>query len=112
MQHLPIYKSNIPYRAQFRLDGRSYDIHIRYNGYKDYFTIDLYDRGELLVAGEKIVHGKALFSSYRADDRFPKEPIIPIDMAMRDKKAGWQEVSESTFLYMPSADDLGLMASE
>ncbi len=112
MRYLPISKERVPYRAQFRIDGRAYDFHIRYNYYGDYFTLDLYSQGELIIAGEKVLYGKALFDTYRADVRFPKQAIIPISLSTKDNRAGWQEVSESTFLYMPSSDDLGLMADE
>jgi len=109
---LPIFKNSIPYEAQYRLEGSTFTFKFNYNMVGDFFTVDLIKRGEVLVAGEKIVYGKALFTSYPADDRLPFPAIIPVDLSLHASRAGWNELMESVYLYMPLPADVEEMTSE
>lgn len=75
---IEIDKEDIPYRFDIELAGDFYTFEIHYNGRFDFFSFHLYKDGELIVAGEKIVYGKELFSTI-TDDRLPKVVILPID---------------------------------
>ncbi len=108
MIFIPIKKDHVPYSAQYRIAGKTFTFNFRYNSYGDYFTIDLSSDAGVLVNGEKVVYGKALFSSYRADDRLPQQAIIPVDLSMNADRAGWED---DFYLFMPSADDLEVMQS-
>ena len=112
MLFLPVFKENIPYQVNYRLEGSTFTFRFYYNQMADYFTVDLLQHGEALVLGEKIVYGKSLFSSYPADDRLPFPAIIPVDLSSQTSWAGWQEMMENVFLYMPTPDDLEEMALE
>ncbi len=106
MRFIPINKTHVPYSAQYQIAGKTFTFSFRYNSYGDYFTIDLSSNAGLLITGEKVVYGKALFSSYRADDRLPQQAIIPVDLSMGSDQAGWED---DFGLFMPSADELEVM---
>lgn len=112
MLFLPIFKNSIPYQANYRLDGITFTFRFHYNKLADFFTVDLLKHGIPLVLGEKIVFGKALFATYPADDRLPFPAIIPVDLSGQATRAGWDEMGDSVFLYMPTVDDLEAMAVE
>src|SRR5690554_4798210 len=98
MMHLPIEKEAIPYSADIRIAGITYTFTFQYNSEGDFFTVDLARNADILALGEKIIYGKALFSSY-LDARFPILPIIPLDMSMQAERVGWQELGTSVQLY-------------
>ncbi len=108
MLYIPLIKDAVPYTAQYQIAGKTYKFTFRYNSYGDYFTIDLSSSDGLLILGEKVLYGKALFSSYRADTRLPQQAIIPVDMSMQSDRAGWDD---DFYLFMPDADDLEVMQS-
>ncbi len=112
MQLLPIFKEAIPYEAEYKLEQFTFKLRFDYNMIGDFFTVSLFKRGEPLILGEKIVFGKALFSSYPADDRLPFPVIIPIDLSLNQTRAGWRETMDSVFLYMPTPEDAEVMENE
>ena len=101
MRLIPIFKEHVPYEVQYWLGSATYKLVFQYNYYGDYFTVDLYRNADPLVIGEKVLFGKALFSTYTADPRLPEVKIVPADLSLTAKRAGWDEVSESVYLYMP-----------
>jgi len=111
MKLIPLFKQNIPYEAKYTLDGVTFTFKFNYNPVGDYFTVDLIKRGEVLIAGEKIIFGKALFTSYPADDRLPFPAVIPVDLSLQSNRAGWRDMMESVFLYMPMPEDVEEMTS-
>lgn len=106
---LPVYKNSIPYEAKYTFAGSTFLLRFQYNAVGDFFTVDLVKRGETLIAAEKIVFGKALFTSYPADDRLPFPAIIPVDLALLADRAGWREMGEYVHLYVPTLENLEAM---
>ncbi len=101
MKLIPIHKEHIPYEVQYRLGNNTYKLVFQYNYFGDYFTVDLYRNADPLILGEKLLIGKPLFSTYTANDRLPKTVIVPADLSMTATRTGWDEMSESVYLYMP-----------
>ena len=101
MRVIPVFRESVPYEAQYRLGDATYRLVFNYNYYGDYFTVDLHRGADVLRAGEKIVFGKPLFSSFLANPRFPTVVIVPADLSLNEKRAGWNEVSDSVYLYLP-----------
>lgn len=75
--HIEIDKEAIPYRFEIELAGELFEMEIKYNQRFDFFAVNLYRDGELLLAGQKVVYGQPLFPEH--DYRFPKVSIIPMD---------------------------------
>lgn len=111
MQTINVDKNAIPYSADIRIGVRTYTFTFHYNSEGDFFTVDLVQGEENLVVGEKIVYGKALFTSY-LDERFPFAAIIPIDLSMQAEKIGWQELGKSVFLYVITAEEMEAVLNE
>jgi len=105
MRYMPVFKDSIPYSADFRIKDTSYTFTFNYNAEGDFFTVDLKKGDEVLVVGEKITYGKALFSSF-LDERFPVWPIIPFDMADNVTRAGWRELENDVFLFVIDPEEL------
>lgn len=103
MQFIDIEKENIPYEFDTTIGGKAYTFHINYNAEYDYFTIDLYRNGELIVDGEKIVYGRPLFFSCTHLD-VPAEPILPYDMAGIETQVTWDNLNNTVFLWLVSTD--------
>ena len=96
-EYIEIEKTLIPYRFEIEFGAELFDIEIRYNEIGDYFTIDLYKDGEVLVYGEKIVYGEPLFSEIY-DTRYPAPTIVPIDESGKESRVGWDNLNETVFL--------------
>lgn len=111
MLHLPVEKEAIPYSVDIRVAGMTYTFTFNYNAEGDFFTVDLVQNEEILVLGEKIVYGRALFTSY-LDERFPPAAIIPVDLSMQADQVGWNELGESVFLYVITADEMEAVLDE
>jgi hypothetical protein len=103
MQHIEIEKINIPYGFDIVLEGKTYTFLINYNAEYDYFTVDLYSNGTLIVAGEKIVYGRVLFSSC-FHLAVPQVAILPYDVAEKETKVSWENLNETVFLWLVIAD--------
>ena len=99
MQTLPVFKNDIPYSADIRIEGTTFTFTFNYNSDGDFFTVDLSKNGEVLAIGEKAVYGSPLFAPY-LDDRFPMLPIIPLDASGQSDRVGWQELGSEVFLYL------------
>lgn len=103
MQYIDIDKSNIPYKFDMSINSKTYTFFINYSAEYDYFTVDLYRNDTLIVAGEKIVYGRALFLSCQHLD-VPKAPILPYDISGREAKVTWDNFNETVFLWLVSED--------
>jgi len=99
-QYLPIDKTLIPYQFDIALDGRTFTIGINYNSAYDFFTIDLYRDEKLIVSGEKIVYGRALFLNQQHLD-VPHIPIIPYDLSLQECRVTWENLNNTVFLWIP-----------
>lgn len=100
MLYIPIDKEAIPYQFDIEIAGESFTFDLRYNERFDFFTVDLYKDGELVVYGEKVVYGRALFSTYPDDSKIPKYPIVPLDEAGKEDKVTYANLGETVFLFI------------
>jgi hypothetical protein len=99
-QYISIDKTLIPYQFDIQLAGRSFTFDVRYNAQSDFFTIDLRRGGQLIVAADKIMYGRVLFVNQQHLD-VPAVPIIPYDLAMNEKRVGWDNLGVTVFLWLP-----------
>ncbi|WP_332649657.1 phage baseplate plug family protein [Lysinibacillus sp. 54212] len=96
-EYIEIEKDLIPYRFETELGAELFEFEVHYNAHGDYFTVDLFKDGEVLVHGEKIVYGQSLFSEIY-DERFPAPEIIPIDESGKETRVGWDNLNKTVFL--------------
>ena len=96
-EYIEIEKELIPYRFEIELGAELFELEIHYNLVHDFFTIDLYKDGEVLVCGEKITYGVPLFSEVY-DSRFPSPTIIPIDKSGLENRVTFENLNETVFL--------------
>ena len=95
--YIPIQKNQVPYRFEILLGAETFEIEVRYNADFDFFTIDLYKDGEVLVYGEKLVYGVPLFTDV-FDQRFPVLQLVPKDDAGLEERVGYSNLGETVFL--------------
>lgn len=96
-----IDKSLVPYEFSIELTGTRYKIRIDYNHLHDFFTATLIKGDEVLVYGEKIVYGEALFSGVFVNNGdYPAVDIIPLDLSGGEDTASWSTLGERVFLYL------------
>jgi len=105
MRFLPVFKNDIPYSCDIRIAGTTFNFTFNYNSQGDFFTVDLEKGDEVLAVGEKVVYGRAMFSSF-LDARFPAWPIIPFDMAASVDRVGWRELGSDVFLFVIDPEEL------
>lgn len=95
---IDINKNLLPYKFDIELD-RIYTFLIRYNTEYDIFTVDLSLDDETIVVGEKVVYGRALFSHLR-HLKIPSIPIVPVEMADKETRVTFDNLSKKVFLYL------------
>lgn len=77
VEYIDIDVSKVPYSFSIKLTDKTYTFTIKYNEVGKFFTVDLLDlNGDVLVFGEIIRYGRALFNVVE-DERFPLPVIIP-----------------------------------
>ncbi|PZD96402.1 hypothetical protein DNH61_07785 [Paenibacillus sambharensis] len=99
MAYIDIEKELIPYRFDMTIADKEYTFEIHYNAEHDFFTLSLEREGKLLVSGEKLVYGRALFADVW-DSHFPEIAIIPYDESGQAAEVNWSTLSSSVFLYL------------
>lgn len=99
MEYIEIDKDLIPYRFDITLKEETYTFDVNYNYLKDYFTIDLFKNGEIIVLGEKLIYGKPLFLSAQYRD-IPKVEIIPLDLSNQTERITFENLNNEVFLYI------------
>ena len=78
IEYIDIDTSKVPYSFSIKLTDKTYAITVKYNEAGKFFTLDLFDfNGDVLVFGEIIRYGRALFNVVE-DERFPLPVIIPV----------------------------------
>ncbi|KOP82011.1 hypothetical protein AMS60_05645 [Bacillus sp. FJAT-21945] len=97
LEYIPIEKENIPYRFEIELEAEIFEMEVRYNDSYDFFTVDLYKNGEVLIYGEKLVYGVPLFKNVR-NLNFPIIEITPIDEAGLENRVTYENFQETVFL--------------
>ncbi|MGY4689351.1 phage baseplate plug family protein [Salibacterium sp. K-3] len=101
---LPIEKSRIPYEFEIKIAGTLYVFEIHYNGEHDFFTVDLYQNGEVLMYGEKLVYGYPLFHSL-PETLKPSQTITPLDPSGEQNSITYENFTESVLLYIGAEDE-------
>jgi hypothetical protein len=100
MIYLPIEKDLIPYQFLIDIADEEFLFDVNYNERFDFFTIDVYKDDEPIVLGEKVVYGRALFSTSPNEDKLPQYPITPFDEAGEETRVGWDNFGVSVFLFI------------
>lgn len=78
VEYIDIDNAKVPYSFSIKLVDRTFTFTVKYNDEGGFYTVDLYDiNGEVLVFGEIIRYGRALFNVVE-DERFPIPVIIPV----------------------------------
>lgn len=78
VEYIDIDVSKVPYSFSIKLTDKTYTFTVKYNEVGKFFTVDLLDlNGDVLVFGEIIRYGRALFNVVE-DERFPLLVIIPV----------------------------------
>lgn len=119
INYIDIDKTKVPYQFDIKLNNTTYTFDIKYNTVGDFFTIDLYKQGKIVIYGEKIVYGKPIFNSKSKilngkriiepqGIDFPKVIILPYDLAKLEKTASYSNLGETVFLYTLTEDDLNV----
>lgn len=105
MIYIDIDKEAIP--CQFDLDvaGEEFTFVMDYNERFDFFTMDLYKNDVLIIKGEKVVYGRALFGLYPDESMIPQHPIIAFDEAGKESRVGWDQFGTSVFLFIGDPDE-------
>ncbi len=99
MEYIAIEKDLIPYRFDIAIEGKTYTFEIHYNAENDYFTVDLYRNGQLVIAGVKIVYGRPLFAAHMHLDVLPVQ-IVPLDLSGQTERVTWDNLNETVFLWL------------
>jgi hypothetical protein len=103
MKYIHIDKEALPYACEMQLAQQTWQFEVRYNTEYDFFTVDLYQDNQMVVAGEKIVYGRPLFEMLATNK--PGVSIVPLDVSGNAERVGWNELNESVFLYLLGDED-------
>jgi len=103
-EYIEIDKDEIPYSFEIELAGEVFEIEVNYNQTYDFFTIDLFKDGEVLVIGEKLIINRPLFKN-RVNIDLPKVQIIPKDRANSATRITYENMNETVFLYVGDSDE-------
>ncbi|MFJ7663752.1 phage baseplate plug protein [Lysinibacillus sp. NPDC097162] len=98
-EYIDVNKDEIPYSMEIDLGGEVFEIEFNYNRAYDFFTVDLFKEGEVLVIGEKLILNRPLFRN-RVNLDLPKVNIIPIDRAGVADRISFNNLNETVFLYV------------
>lgn len=101
---IPIDKEEVPERFDIDLGEETFTMQANYNETGDFFTIDLFKRGDDgedvdFIMGEKLVLGRALWADSPRKD-LPGPTLIPLDIGMAAKRITYDNFGESVFLYI------------
>lgn len=98
-EYIEIDKDEIPYSFEIELAGEVFEIEVNYNQTHDFFTVDLFKDGGVLVIGEKLIINRPLFKN-RVNIDLPKVQIIPKDRANSATRITYENLNETVFLYV------------
>lgn len=105
MKVLYVDKQQMPLSMLIIIEGEQYRLRWRYNYYYDFFTIDVYKDEEMLIAGEKIVLNKPLFTSTKY--LFEKTYFTPLDLSGQIQRITYDNFNTEVLLYVTNLDDDG-----
>lgn len=104
MEYIEIDKNMIPYRFDMTLSNETYTFEVYYNALKDYFTLNLLKGDKVIVLGEKVVYGRALFTTSKYRD-IPKVKIIPLDLTGKTQRVTFENLNRDVFLFLVGDED-------
>lgn len=104
IEYIDIDKNEIPYSFEVELAEEIYELEVNYNQSHDFFTIDLFKDGSVLVIGEKLILNRPLFQN-RVDIDLPKVQLIPKDRANSATRITYENLNETVFLYVGETDE-------
>lgn len=103
-EYIEIDKDEIPYSFEIELAGEVFEIEVNYNQTYDFFTVDLFKDGGVLVIGEKLIINRPLFEN-RVNIDLPKVQIIPKDRANSATRITYENMNETVFLYVGDSNE-------
>ena len=81
VEYIDVDTSHVPYIFSVKLSDKTYIFTIKYNEVGGFFTVDLLDtNNNVLAFGEIIRYGRPLFNVVE-DERFPIPVIIPVSLS-------------------------------
>ena len=84
VEYIDIDVSRVPYTFSVKLSDKTYIFTVKYNEIGGFFTVDLLDtNNNVLAFGEIIRYGRPLFNVVE-DERFPIPVIIPVCLSGDD----------------------------
>lgn len=95
---IEIDKDILPYEVNMELD-KLYTFGFNYNSTYDFFTVDLSLGEEVIVQGEKIVYGRALFQQVQHLD-IPDVTIIPFEITDKESRITYENMGDKVFLFL------------
>ena len=105
MQYIRVFKEDIPYRVDIKIEDETFNFRFDYNSYGDFFTVDLEKQDEILALGEKVVYGQALFVSI-ANEKFPRAALLPLDPSVQNSRVTWETLENGVYIYIYTRDML------
>lgn len=102
--YIPVEKDALPERFDIELGVQLFSLEFNYNETGDFFTVDLYTKGDdaedvPLITGEKLVLNLPLWGSINRDD-IPAPTLIPMDVGNQATRITYENFMESVFLYI------------
>lgn len=102
---IEVDKALIPYRFRVNLGDSTFEVEVFYNLEYDYFTVNLWYLGALIVQNEKLMYGKQLFTNLKYLP-LPAVGIIPLDLSGQADRITFENLGESVFLYVIEEGDI------
>lgn len=102
---IEINKSLIPYTFEILLGGELFEIGVDYNNTAELFTLSLSKDGEVVCAGEPVIHGQKLWASVYQPEKYPAVDIVPLDESGNTDKVTFDNLNETVFLTIDDGGD-------
>lgn len=100
LKYLDIDKTLVPYKFSVVINNVIVKFLIRYNSVGDYFTADIYDKDDNVIAySKKFILEVNLFENIN-DDRLSKVKIIPFDPSDEYKRITYDNFMEAVKPYI------------
>ncbi len=100
LEYLEIEKDLIPYKFTITIKNTILKFIIRYNPIGDYFTADIFDKDDSVIAyAQKFIMGGNLFKNIY-DERLPAVEIIPYDPSGENERITFDNFGEAVKPYI------------
>lgn len=100
LKYLPIEKERLPYKFSITIQNKIIKFLVRYNSIGGYFTADILDKDDNIIAYAKkfLINVDLLENVY--DDNLPKIKIIPYDPSDENKVITFDNFMEAVKPYI------------